>query len=853
MATRVKRTSTNGLERGSQGAPNDAITPEEIASIRNSAVGPEQAPSTRQQTGATVNWREVFNRLGNPFERRRVPLSIMQEMEVDPIVGFGLAFTRMPIARANWRIRAKGDGAIPAQVAAHVEEDLRVIYPSLVLQILQMLPYGFQAISKRFVPQTPKGTFIDSADSGDKTEKPIWSEGGIQPIGWKHSVPLMPETVNPIFDDSTGEFAGIDWKPSEEDQGPIPKTGMKKTAEGSYEIDVYHSLWATTERETVGGNIFGRSRLVYVYPYWFSYWFRWAIADRAFERKGDPTVVVRHPEKDIIDEARNERIPAREWAMTMGERLRAGSVVSLPSGVVLGYEDKPTNIREWDIEFIKGGFEFDPFDSSFEYLDIAKLRALWIPEQALVEGRGGTSSRNVAEVFGDAFTAQQSVLLGVVDEIINRWMIPQHVIVNYPEFVGKVWKETDGIASEDLEFQKQIIQLVGQQDEGAAALRTMIEMRDTLEQAGMALVPVEEQKRREEEELKKLAAAGASPVTPIPGGPSGVVRVPNAGSVTGFSSVHVEPRQLIQLSDASADFIAELPSTPHYEDRSVRALARRLWSSWNQLYRSEFRSFSDFLKSLDTIELSDNEIDLSISDGARARATAIVRKWEGDLDKLGSTIDETHDSLKRVLQRSAAIIKRKARFDETPSDDELESWAQERVASLATRVTATTRDELISHLAHMIDEGVEDPVDLAASVDEKFNDHPNWKSARLVRSEVRDAYNIGELLTGRANGMEIAQAIDGEGEHPDAECALRDGQLFSIEQALREEDHPNGTLHWRFPVAAPKLKAEFSSNLAEGVVADYDKDRQAILFREGTDKGQQRKYLKAIGEALSNG
>ena len=118
-----------------------------------------------------------------------------------------------------------------------------------------------------------------------------------------------------------------------------------------------------------------------------------------------------------------------EYALLMGERMRSGGVIALPSEP---YEDANGRgtIRQWDIEFTKDATNFEPFDKSFDYLDVQKLRSLWIPEQAFLEGKGGTSSRNVAAELGESFVESQAVLASQIVEHINRWVIPQWLAVN---------------------------------------------------------------------------------------------------------------------------------------------------------------------------------------------------------------------------------------------------------------------------------------------------------------------------------------------------------------------------------------------------------------------------------------
>ena len=40
-----------------------------------------------------------------------------------------------------------------------------------------------------------------------------------------------------------------------------------------------------------------------------------------------------------------------------------------------------------------------------------KLRSVWVPEQAFIEGEGGTSSRNVAAQMAEIFIESQALLM----------------------------------------------------------------------------------------------------------------------------------------------------------------------------------------------------------------------------------------------------------------------------------------------------------------------------------------------------------------------------------------------------------------------------------------------------------
>ena len=70
-----------------------------------------------------------------------------------------------------------------------------------------------------------------------------------------------------------------------------------------------------------------------------------------------------------------------------------------------------------------------------------------------------------------------------------------------------------------------------------------------------------------------------------------------------------------------------------------------------------------------------------------------------------------------------------------------------------------------------------------------------------------DAYNGAAIASYDDAGVSEVQAIDGDG---DEECAARDGETFSLEEADSIEDHPNGTLDWVpiIPDESPVKSAE---------------------------------------------
>lgn len=839
------------------------ITPQERARIEASIRGLEQAPSSRQQLGSFANWKQVQNQLGQPFNNERIPLNKLKLMRRDPMLGFGMHFTKTPMVRAPIYIKSPDP-----ELAGFLDGAIRPIWASYIVQHLQKYDFGFQAMAKRFSFQVPEGTWVDPADG---VEKPVWTAnpGNIQPVTLKPFVPLPPESVEPIFDPTSGEFAGINFKPPSGGGAPAGTGGKKKGAggsEGAVEIDLYHALWATNEQDSVFGNIFGYPRLGYAYPYWWSYWFRWAIADRAFERKGDPATVVRHPEGQI-DLGNGNVVSNAEYALLIGERLRSGAAVALPSTPYFGLDDKPSNVSEWSIDFLKGGTELEPFDKSFDYLDVQKLRAIWVPEQALIEGGGGTSSRNVASEMQSAMVDAQSIGMEEVISDFNRFVVPHLIMVNFPEKWDagvRASVATRGFTAQDMELLTLVTQLVGQANVGELG----VDIRQALSQHGLPMLSEQQYQAKLAQSAAAAAAAGPGAVAPDRGAagvvpttgrpPATAANAPGADantlSATGFT--YIPAVDVIELSSSAMDFNENLPDSMHYRDESVRALSRQLWRAMSDLYRDQYDGFAEYLESYegDALHLSDEDqeaFEFAPSDFMRDMARRIVGEFSINREKLDQAMFRVGQILAAIMNRAGHLTRREILGEEELDSRDIDTWTGNRVADAISKTISTTREEIENFVANYIETGKLDPKELASQIRAHFSDFPEWKAARYARADTRDAYNAARLLTGKANGLEVVQAHDAQEGPSDAECEHRDLQFYTIDQALREQEHPNGTLEWAFmksPVHVSRV-AEVPSEVP-GVLASWDEDSHTIYLSNDLEDPESKRFMRAVGEKL---
>lgn len=833
-----------------------ALTPEEKARLAASVSGKEQAPSTRQQAAEYANWRAIANAPNDPFNVERIPISRLRQMRRDPMISFATHFIRTPIIRAPWFIKCED-----AQVAAFVDYSLRRIYARLVYQYMLSLDFGFSAIAKKFIQEPIIGTYFDPNDpegqqeSPDNfllpggvnpapaelqgSEKPIWSEGAVLPWVWAPFVPLPPEDVEPVW--NKGEFDGIKFTPRFQVQSV---QGSTASNEGDLDIDVYHSLWITNERDSVFGNIFGYPRIGPAYNYWWSYWHHHALYDRHFEKDADPPTKVTHPEGNYEDPNTGDVIPYRELALDIGDRVRAGSTIAIPSEVYANFEDRPSSIPKWDIEYLRGGGNFEAFIESFDYMNVMKLRAVWVPEQALIEGKGGQSSRNVADTFGDAFQESQAVLLEEFDLHINRYVIPQLVAVNFPEFEGKAEKITRGFSNKDVETMRQIIQLIGQNPESLNTLP--VDVRQLLEDFAIPLMDIKNQAANAEQAATENAP-GAVPAQP---GQAGIVptggQSPTNPQQGGLAFSYVQPPERITLERASGiyladEFVANLPNTSHYSDKIIKSYASQLYRALRDLYAGQYDDFATFIAE------QDQGVELAISDKVRQ----IVNSWAGNSGLWERTVARMQEIYNNVFQRSGRVQLSAHNLDTNFSteDPDINDFIQAQLIRTVASISGTIKNDIGMKLSAVMEEMPDaTPEQIATRLRQEVSDYPDWQATRAARTEIRDLFNGATLLAGQQAGVSQAQAVDARFGKTDEDCEERDGEIFSIQEALNVDEHPNGTLAWRL---LPTANLAIRIHDQKGVLASYDPNTELVTFHSESTEQQRKRYLRRLGETLN--
>lgn len=513
-----------------------------------------RGPSTQQQSLAWVNWDSVADVLGQPFDSTNIPLSKLRYMRRDPMLAFGLATKIVPLIRANWYIKSTD-----AQRAAFIDRALRIIYARYILGRCNCLSFGYAPGVKRFEKINPDWIYVDPADP-NFTEKEVWPQKTVDAIIWKAFVWLNPQEVEPHFN-YKGEFSGIDFKANatEDKSSFFQNSGFDfdnsrgGSTNRAADIPLDWALWATNDKDSEWGSIYGYPLLGHAYRYWWSYWHKFALADRAFEKWADPPVIVYHPPENGVD-ANGNVIDVGNVALGVAEQARSGANVAIPSQVILDIDQRTSNVREWDIKQMETEAKFDALLETFNYLDVMKLRSLMVPEMGLIESQQGQSSRNVAEVFTDQIQKAQAVLMEEIDFEINRFLIPQLLEVNFGPGGASCTKITTGFDPRDMETMRAVVGAIANKHGDVPD----VDIRETLKELGLPVLSYEAAKNKleqlveDQERQAKFEAEMAAKFRPAFGQPAGKPAQVKTSEYAGVDEhgYYIQPRETIVLREA---------------------------------------------------------------------------------------------------------------------------------------------------------------------------------------------------------------------------------------------------------------------------------------------------------------
>jgi len=231
---------------------------------------------------------------------------------------------------------------------------------------------------------------------------------------------------------------------------------------------------------------------------------------------------------------------------------------------------------------------------------------------------------------------------------------------------------------------------------------------------------------------------------------------------------------------------ASTPAKATMDAKPLLGLRSKLQPTWERKVRAEVAAVLGEQRGM-------------ISDNVRQRYAQVVKKpkdhgswWNAERwdNALYRRLDPIWDEYGRaVARRTTRVLNgHKAGPDWMSSViDKVRTNAGARIVG----INDTTRQRV----ADLIEQGVTDglgPADLGDLIegDAIFDEA---RSELIARTETALVYNEAALGSYTEFGVDEVEAIDGD---DDAECAERNGNIYTVDEAESIQDHPNGTLDW---------------------------------------------------------
>lgn len=773
---------------------------------------PEQGPSEQELSGKRFTNSPMDGLDYN--DPTSVTFPFLRRMRRDHMIALGLHFITMPLLRATWYIESDN-----AKAAALADNILRPVFAQIVEASMRMLWAGYSPMAKNFTTVKPEWTYIEAGKA-----KKVWDNGPIEALIYSGVTPLKPETAMPMW--KKGKFDGITYDKSF-GSGYFVIEGTRKP-----EIDLNHAVWAVNDQMNEDGSPWGFPRIAHAAPIFYLYRYIWRLLGRAFENSADPGPVVYFPSTElgkVVDGV--QQFTVQQRALQIGTSKRSGSTVALPSDVYSDYQDRPTSIRKWAIEYPEVKTDFESMQSFLGALEASKLRALFLQEQGIIEADGGQSTNNISE-FGSQREASQSVLMGQVLQLAMESFVRPAMAINMPEFAGRMEIKVLGFGQNDEDLLRQLIQLTLAKDNTNFG----INMQKIIEARGVPMHNPDEIERIREEAIKQQQAMTAPVVEPNQGRRAKVTQTGFDRSSGQATTSYVQLGYDLGSIDGDETFISGLPRTQAFSDPMVVQTTREMRWEAKSFLSWLYNGYARYLSRVDLGEYDNDELDESNGSRPESIAAAVLSDWKPSAERVDGYAEKVRDLANRVYSRASSQTIRSLDQDINlnPFDrDHSTAWLSQHSADRVEQILSRVGTDLIDVVADGIRNGLTNK-EIASDVREHFASVPAQAAEALALEDATEIFNHGVLVAGLAAGVKMSQT-------------LVTGNIVSV--ASQVTGRVQGDLRL-LPGATDKLGV-VTADLEGNRLAMYDETTEQIMFSTRASEQDRAQYMLAIGESLA--
>lgn len=410
--------------------------------------------STHTLFGVWGNWLgDPDTRYGRRRSSKHVAMSIKLEMLYDPVIALCQGFMASKLVNAKYEILCADDGKRRFFQAMY-----DAFHHEFMLQAAPAIALGSLGLIKKLRFQAPHPQSM-SAD-------PVWPYE-TTPLVCTGFDQIYPAGARPVFDPKTYKFVGIE------------HSGGK--------VDVYYSLWLTMGKAAAFGGYMGKGRLDNAYGDWWLKQFARDLYVLHMQKNVDRSVEMGYPPGQ---DANGKTY--RDYALEIGDSLRAGATIALPTTVYetpdsTTGEMRPSNIKKWTAGFKEGSENVGAFHEMDDHSDQKIALAMFVPPQTFMNVKqsslGGPTTADVLSELAVDLLLMDAV---DIDRHLNEYVFPIVDRANFPPGTPPVTKRTTGLIEKDREELMEVVKSLILRAESEVPF--LIDVPATLERLGIPMV-----------------------------------------------------------------------------------------------------------------------------------------------------------------------------------------------------------------------------------------------------------------------------------------------------------------------------------------------------------------------------